>query len=74
MNALETDKSMHVCARYSKDHARAQNLKKPEHETGRKWAWKLWELTMISQMCTDFPEQFGCNFHPNEMKMKCQTC
>jgi hypothetical protein len=36
MNALETDKSMHVCARYSQDHARVQNLRKPEHETGRK--------------------------------------
>ena len=36
MNALETNKSMHVCARYSHDHARAQNLRKQEHETGRK--------------------------------------
>jgi hypothetical protein len=41
INALETDKSMHVRVRYSQDHARAQNLKKPEHETGKKQARKL---------------------------------
>ena len=45
---------MHSRVRYSQDHARAQNLKKPEHETGRKSARKLRKLTMISKMCTYF--------------------
>jgi hypothetical protein len=39
---LETDKSMYVRVRYSQDHARAQDLKKAEHETGKKRARKLW--------------------------------
>ncbi len=53
LQSLEIDKSMHVRVRYSEDHARAQDLKKEEHETEKKRARKLCKLTVIRKMCKD---------------------
>jgi hypothetical protein len=64
---------MHVCVRYSQNHARAQELKKAEHETGKKRAPKLCQLTVIRKMRADlsrtvwmkFPNQLNENVVPN---------